>query len=39
MKNRILEELNIKEINKEMLSEAEILEKVEQNYLECHIEL
>ena len=30
MRNRILEELNIKEINKVMLNEEEILEEVEQ---------
>ena len=28
MTNRILEELNVKEINKEMLNEAEIFEEV-----------
>ena len=30
MRNRVLKELNIKEINKEMLNEAEIFEEVEQ---------
>ena len=30
MRNRILEEFNIKEINKEMLNEAEIFEEVKQ---------
>ena len=30
MRNRILEELNIKEVNKEMLNEGRLLEETEQ---------